>query len=53
MIKVFDFEPESREVIGCTIEVHRDLGPGFLESVYHNAMTVNLINKAIPFEPER
>ena len=52
-LKHLDFEPDSREIIGCAIEVHRDLGPGFLESVYHNAMTVCLIGKAIPFESER
>jgi GxxExxY protein len=53
MIKVFEFEPESREIIGCAIEVHRDLGPGFLESIYHNALTVNLVGKEIPFDSER
>jgi GxxExxY protein len=48
-----EFEPESKEVIGCALEVHQDLGPGFLESVYHNAMAVNLINRRIPFDSER
>ena len=49
----YQFEPESREAIGCALEVHRELGPGFLESVYHNAMTVALTDKNIPFESER
>ena len=53
MMKRLEFEPESREIIGCAIEVHRDLGPGFLESVYHNAMTVSLVGKEIPFDSER
>lgn len=53
MIENFEFEPESREIIGCAVEVHRALGPGFVESVYHNAMTVSLVGKAIPFESER
>jgi GxxExxY protein len=28
--------------IGCAIEVHRRLGPGFLEGVYHDAMAIEL-----------
>jgi GxxExxY protein len=47
------FEAESWEAIGCALEVHRELGPGFLESVYHNAMAVSLVGKEIPFESER
>ena len=49
----YQFEPESRETIGCALEVHRQLGAGFLESVYHHAMTVALTGKNIPFESER
>ncbi len=32
------------------MEVHRQLGPGFLESVYHNALAHELALQAIPFE---
>lgn len=53
MLTKFVFEPESWETIGCALSVHRELGPGFLESVYHNAMTVSLLNKEVPFESER
>ena len=32
----------SEAVIGCAIEVHRNLGPGLLESVYETAMCIEL-----------
>lgn len=34
--------PLSRRIIGCAIEVHRQLGPGLLESIYESALAVEL-----------
>jgi GxxExxY protein len=52
-------EPDSRtdalahQVIGAAIEVHRHLGPGFLEKVYEEALCVELRLREIPFERQR
>lgn len=40
-------------VIGCGIEVHRALGPGLLESIYGDAMTIELRFRGLTFERER
>ena len=40
-------------VIGAAISVHRALGPGFLESIYHKAMIVELRARELAFEHER
>lgn len=37
-------------IIGAAIEVHRELGPGFLESIYENALAIELRARKIPFQ---
>ena len=37
-----EFEELTEKVIGCAITVHKTLGPGFLESIYENALVVEL-----------
>jgi GxxExxY protein len=41
------------KLIGAAMEVHRTLGPGFLEAAYQRGMEVELRQRAIPFESQR
>jgi GxxExxY protein len=51
---MLDASPEIEElahrVIGAAIEVHRHLGPGFLEAAYEEAMAVELALRGVPFQ---
>jgi len=39
----------TERIIACAIEVHRHLGPGLLESVYENAMSIELQLNGLSF----
>jgi GxxExxY protein len=43
----------TEQIIGAAIEVHRAFGPGLLESVYQDCMTVELKLRNLPFEPQK
>jgi hypothetical protein len=43
----------AERVIGCAIEVHRTMGPGLLESIYHECLAMELEAQQIPFEVKR
>jgi GxxExxY protein len=43
----------TEKIIGCAIEVHRELGPGLLESTYENALCVELGFAGLSYERQR
>jgi len=45
-------DPESHAVIGAAMEVHRILGRGFLENVYHDALAEEFTVRSVPFRNE-
>jgi GxxExxY protein len=43
----------SERIIGCCIRVHRALGPGFLESIYEEALAIEFGGFPITFERQK
>ena len=48
-----EIEEVITKVIGACIEVHRQLGPGFLEVAYHRAVCIELKQRGISFETRK
>ena len=45
-------DPQTYAIIGACMEVHRELGHGFLEAVYHEALQRELKLRDVPFRHE-
>jgi len=45
-------DPFTEAVIGAAIEVHRELGPGLLESVYQKCMQIELKTRGLEFQSQ-
>ena len=42
----------SYQIVGCAIEVHKELGPGLLESVYEKCLKHELISKGFNIQQQ-
>lgn len=42
----------TEKIIGCAIEVHRQLGPGLLESLYESALCIELEQAGLKYSRE-
>ena len=47
------YKEESYQIIGKCMEVHNNLGPGFLEIVYKDALELEFRKAGIPYEREK
>jgi GxxExxY protein len=47
------YKTEVFEIIGASIEVHKELGHGFLEAVYQEAIQIEMARREIPFDSQK
>ena len=48
-----DKDPLTEKIIGCCFKVHRELGPGFNEKIYHNALMLALKQEGLRHQTEK
>ncbi len=47
-----EHEEQTDKIIAAAIDVHKILGPGFLESVYENALSIEFESCDVPYEKQ-
>ncbi|NBV24392.1 MAG: GxxExxY protein [Proteobacteria bacterium] len=50
---MLEHEELTGKIIGAAIRVHTELGPGFIESIYEEALALELQAAGIPFERQK
>ncbi len=51
--KLYPYSDTTEKIIGCAIEVHKTLGPGFKESTYENALIRELKQSGLKVEQQK
>ena len=46
---MYEHDPLTHRIIGCAIEVHRQLGPGLLEATYEAALCIELDSACLAY----
>ena len=49
----YQFEELSKKIIGAAIEVHRELGPGFLENIYEEAIKIEFSEHNLNYDSQK
>jgi GxxExxY protein len=49
----YQFEELSKKIIGAAIEVHRELGPGFLENIYEEVLKLELSEHRLHYDNQK
>ncbi len=47
-----EHEELTERIIGAAIDVHKALGPGFIESIYENALVIELTRRGLGFQQQ-
>lgn len=46
-------DPLTEKIIACCFKVHSELGPGFNENIYHNALILALRQASLEYQTEK
>ena len=51
--RMYHFEELSKKIIGAAIEVHKELGPGFLEYIYEEALKIEFSEHNLNYDSQK